>query len=199
MSLPSEKLIEYTQNIHQVLMAAGVEVLGPREADHIFRQVTCEKFDLGGTILPAVYTAIKQHYGEPGAQGVGLRLGRAVLKYGIRLWGQQAGLNKAEFRLQPSPRKVRWILTALGEQLLQNFGAPTRLSENGQYWYLTVESCPACRGRRAESPDCPILTGLLQEVLAWSAGGRYHCVEEVSCCAQGDSACQFRIEKKALD
>ena len=199
MSLPSENLIENGQNLDQVLMEAGIEVLGPLEAERIFRQVSREPAGPGWATLPAIYRAIKQHYGDPAAQGVGVRLGRAALKNGLRLWGQQAGLNDAEFRLQPSPRKVRWLLTVLCERLTQQSGAPASFREDGQYWFLTVESCLACRGMHADKPDCPIITGLLQELMSWSAGGRFHCVEEITCCAQGASVCQFRIEKKALD
>jgi predicted hydrocarbon binding protein len=117
----------------------------------------------------------------------------------MRVWGQQAGLGATEFRLQPSPRKVHWMLTALCAHLLKNFGAPASLSADQQYWVLRVESCPACRGCSTETLACPILTGLLQEIMAWADGGRYHCVEEVACCALGASECQFRIEKRALD
>lgn len=195
MFLPSENGFNNNQNIRQVLVDAGVEVLGPRDAEKIFAAV-----DLSGeAMLPAVYHALKQQYGEPCAQGVGLRMGRATLQYGLRAWGQQAGLGATEFRLQPPPRKVHWMLTALCANLLENFGAPASLSQDAQYWYLRVESCPACRGCSTETLACPILTGLLQEIMAWAGGGRYHSVEEVACCALGAAECRFRIDKKALD
>ena len=195
MILPFEQVMEYSQTIRQVMMDAGVEVLGPGEAAQIFAGLDVT----GGMILPAIYAALKKQYSEPCAQGVAQRLGRAAFKYGQRAWGAQAGLDSSDFRLRSSPRKVRWLLNGLCAHLNEHFGASANLREDGQYWWLRVEGCPVSQGGGGMQAACPILTGLLQEMMSFAAGGRYHCVEETACHAQGAAVCEFRIEKKALD
>jgi len=200
MTLPAENLLDFTRQVRQVLLEAGTEVLGPRDAEAVFARIgEDDRAAPAWSILSGVYAAVKQQYGLPCGQGVGLRLGRAAFKYALRVWGQAAGTSTVEFRMLPAPSKARKILATLCEHFTHNLGARASLSEDAQAWLVRVEDCPACRGAQASQPDCPLISGLLQEVLVWAEGGRYHRVEEIACRAQGSPACLWRIEKKALD
>jgi predicted hydrocarbon binding protein len=51
---------------------------------------------------------------------------------------------------------------------------------------------PATDGQSASAPICFVTQGLIRESLFWATGQRYD-VEETSCRAMGDNACEFKI------
>ena len=190
-----------TADIRQVLMDGGIELMGPEEAGIVFAQPAGHSTSRDGdaAALLRVHTGLKKRYGERGGRGVALRLGRAAFQYGLRCWGEAAGITTSAFRLQPSPRKVRAVLNLLAEQLNGRFSSSVRLNQDDLYWYWSVEACPVCAGRSTEAPDCHLMVGVLMELLSWAGSGRYFRVEEIECAAAGAPACLFRIEKKAMD
>jgi len=185
-------------DIRQVLMDGGIELMGPEEAGIVFASPGRDDPDAAAVLL-SVHVCLKKHYGEREGRGVASRLGRATFQYGLRRWGEAAGITTPAFRLQPLPRKVRTVLSLLGEQLSRRFGSTVRLDEDEQNWTWRVEACPVCTGGSGETPDCHLMAGMLMELLTWAGSGRYFRVEEIECAAAGAPACLFRIEKKALD
>jgi hypothetical protein len=179
----------------QALMEGGKEVFGPREADRLFARLNGAP--CGG--LSAVHSLLQADFGLRGGQGAVLRLGRASFRSAMPAWTAAAGLSGMEFRLRPSPRRIRAALLALGALLGEPFGARVTLTEDAACWSWRVTACPACRERVSSAPDCHLLTGVLQETLTWAGAGRTYRVRELECSAAGAPACLFQVDKKPLD
>jgi hypothetical protein len=179
----------------QALMEGGKEVFGPREADHLFMRLN----GAPGAGISGLHSLLQADYGQRGGQGAALRLGRASFRSAMPAWAGACGLSGTDFRLLPSPRRIRASLLALGVLLGDPFGAQISLAEDAACWTWRVNDCPACRGRVSGGPDCYLLAGVLQETLTWAGAGRVYRVRELECCAAGDAACLFQIDKKPLD
>jgi hypothetical protein len=191
----AEMQVPSSAEFRQALMEGGREVFGPSEADRLFARLNGAPD--GG--LSALHTLLQEDYGLRGGQGAALRLGRASFRGAIRAWAPAAGLDGVEFRLLPSPRRIRAVLSALGALLGGPLGAQVALTEDAVSWTWRVDYCPACRARVSSGPDCHLLTGMLQEALTWAGAGRAYRVRETECCAAGSAACLFLIDKKPLD
>jgi predicted hydrocarbon binding protein len=83
------------------------------------------------------------------------------------------------------------------------YGVPYRLHEDNSAFYLTIHDCLYCaeitRRSRAEDepipkPVCHLPVAMVAEMVEWATGQR-HLVEEITCIAQGATACRFRIAK----
>ena len=188
---------ECQAGLMQVLREGGEEVMGRQAVTDLFERA--ERCTGNSTLFSALHAELKDSYGSLGGQGVAVRLGRASFKYGLRKWGDQAGMNSAAFRLQPSVRRTRASLKKMADLLRAQFGSHVDLSEDETHWFWRVAQCPACCARSSALPDCHLLAGMLQETLAWAGGGRFYRVVETECSAAGGPVCLFRIDKKPLD
>ncbi len=171
----------------RVVMEGGRDVLGGEESSGLFERA--ERRQDGLAPIAALQAELNETYGALRGPGVAIRLGRAALKYGLREWGEQAGLATPGFRLQPAPRRARIALGKLAGLMGGQLGARVELNEDARYWYWQVD----------ESPACHLLTGVLLELMSWAGGGRFFAVTEVACRAAGASACVFRLDKAPLD
>lgn len=138
-------------------------------------------------------------YGIPGARGLAQRIGRAAFKYGVKQFGEQAGFLSPEFRLLPAPRRIASGLTTLAQVMGDECDDSISIADGGLYWLWRSERCPVCQGASAPDPCCYLVVGLLQEFTTWAGGGRFYPVTEVACRANGQTVCEFRIDKKPLD
>jgi hypothetical protein len=143
--------------------------------------------------------SLEQVYGPLGGRGLALRSGRASFRYGLRIFGESAGLMKLDYRLLPPKSKLRVGAGSLAGLLSQISDQHVRIEEDERSIDWIVERCPLCWGRRADGPVCHMQVGFLQEFLYWASGGKYYGVVETECAAMGASACRFHIDKQALD
>jgi len=63
--------------------------------------------------------ALRSQYGPLSARGLALRSGRESFKYGLREYGQQAGLLDTKYRLLPTQAKLKtgfyWLARLIEE------------------------------------------------------------------------------------
>jgi predicted hydrocarbon binding protein len=142
--------------------------------------------------------AIEDIYGEQTGRGICLRVGRVMLRHGLRTFSGTLGLSERSFRLLPPSQKIlrgmdllAWLLNHYGDQRV-------RVETKADALLLINEKCPHCRGLRKAAPCCQLPVGALQEGLAWIYGGKRFSVEEISCQAAGDPSCTYRIPRKPL-
>jgi predicted hydrocarbon binding protein len=151
------------------------------------------------TSLSRLMTALEELYGARGGRGLALRAGRASLKFGLRQFGEQLGLNDASFRLLPVSEKLSQgaeLLAGLFNQFSDE-RVTVEISETHILWH--IERCPVCWERKSQEPLCHLAVGLIQEALYWVSGGKNFIVEETACIARGDPACTIAINQQPLD
>jgi predicted hydrocarbon binding protein len=138
----------------------------------------------------ALQAAMRSYFGR-GARGVLLRVGQ-------RLWHQlleDAALpgkaQAAVIRLLPNNARRRQALELLSRLLSAQPGDIT-IHTLDLDLLLADHVSPTTHGFRDRSPICFVTQGLVRESLLWATGQR-HDVEETSCKARGENACEFKI------
>lgn len=134
--------------------------------------------------------AMRAYFGR-GARGVLLRVGQ-------RLWNHlldDAALGgKAQalvIRRLPLNARRKAALELLSRFLGAQPGSIT-LHTLDLDLLLVDHASPTTDGYRDASPICFVTQGLVRESLAWATGQSYD-VEEISCKARGENACEFKI------
>lgn len=139
----------------------------------------------------ALMQAEMRTYFGRGARGVLLRVGQ-------RLWNElladAALVSKAQaaiIKRLPMNARRKSTLELLSHLLGAQAGDIT-LHTLDLDLLLVDHASPTTNGYREPSPICFVTQGLIRESLAW-ATGQGHDVEETSCKARGDNACEFKI------
>ncbi len=194
---PASDSVQPFREIDRVLIEGVKEVIGLEDARAVLGQAA--RRVPSAPYLNEVHLALAAFYGPKSGQGLALRAGRAVFKYGLRVWGEQSGLLAPAFRLMPLKKRIRTGLERIASLLNEQCGMQVSVSEDDEGWYWQVQHCPACLASGEGEPSCHLLTGLLQEFTAWAAGGKVFAVGEIACAGAGGPACLFVIEKKPLE
>jgi predicted hydrocarbon binding protein len=134
--------------------------------------------------------AMRTYYGR-GARGTLLRVGQHLwhdLLEDARLPGKaQAVVIKGlplSTRRKPALELLSRLLSARqGDITLHTLDLDLLLVDHAS---------PTTQGVQSRSPICFVTQGLIRESLLWATGKR-HDVEETSCRARGDKACEFKI------
>ena len=138
-------------------------------------------------------------YGRQGGRGIALRAGRASSSMIFRKFGQRMGLNNLDYRLLPTPTRIKTGLATLANTVSTLCCVPFLTAEDGEAWIWQAHTCPVCWQRQSEKPACYFIVGLLQEFVTTISGGKVYNIVESECLATGAEACTFRIEKQAME
>jgi predicted hydrocarbon binding protein len=201
--VPPQALPEiYPAKIGDLMMAAYEEVLGKQKFTLVLQHAGLELAENKVPDLPfgtpsKVYQALEDIYGEQTTRGICLRTGRVMFRRGLRAFSGILGLSHRGFRLLPPAQKVlrgmdllAWLLNHYSDQRV-------RVEKRPQDLLLINERCPHCWGLTKSSPCCQLPVGALQEGLAWACSGKPYTVEEITCRANGDPNCTYRIKRKS--
>lgn len=141
-------------------------------------------------IYASMQTAMRRYYGR-GARGVLLRVGQrlwhALLEDAALAGRAQAAL----IRRLPLQARRKPVLELLARFLSLQPGDVT-LHTLDLDLLLADHISPTTQGIQDRSPVCFVTRGLIGESLFWATGQR-HDVEETSCKARGENACEFKI------
>ena len=149
--------------------------------------------------LSALGVALEDMYGPRGGRGLALRAGRATFSDALKDFGALAGVGDLAFKVLPLQAKLRIGLPAMAKIFSQVSDQHSTVEEKDAEFIYTIHKCPVCWGRvDSDKPVCYLATGLLQEGLKWISGGSEFRVNESSCHAMGDAACEFVIQKEPL-
>lgn len=206
MNLSSENTYPLKQ-VDKVLIEGVKEIVGPDTVRDLFTRT--RSLSAGQSTQPAqaakppitldnLQHALNERYGSLGGQGVALRSGRAAFRRGLQVWGGEVGVLSNEYRLLPFPRRVRAGLEKICGLLTQECQSHCQVSEDDRHWYVSLGNFLTCT-ERSEHPACYLVIGLLQEYMAWTAGGRFFHVSETDCTSRGAQACLFKIDKSSLE
>jgi len=192
-----EKLVNIEEKLAiKILYESAQEVLGDQRVQDVRNwhspahtdQVSFDEYD-------QFMRALEEKFGLSGGHGLALRIGRAAFPYGLKYLGDQVGFKSRDYRLLPAVRRIDTGLRVLADVLSGTFGDQVALSDEGPYWQWRILN--GCNADKVAS--CFLKIGLLQEFTSWAGGGHVYPVKMTECCAYGDSACIYRVDKKPLD
>lgn len=138
----------------------------------------------------ALQAAIRTYFGR-GARGVLLRIGRQLWHH---LLEDAALAGKAQavlIRRLPMNTRRKAALELLSRLLSARPGDIT-LHTLDLDLLLADHGSPTTHGFQDRSPICFVTQGLIGESLLW-ATAQSHDVEETSCRARGENACEFKV------
>lgn len=208
--------------VGQILLLGMEEVMGEEKLNALLSLCDLPRLKPGliphnldnqliGSDCRKIQAALRSHYGLLSARGLALRSGRECFKYGLREYGQQAGMLDLKFRLLPTRTKIKTGVTALA-RLIGEIGAFTAQIEENEHQYIwrMDPTCPLCWNEPTGTVTCPTLTGLLQEFLYWASGGKRYSVVDYSVVdstvvkdalpsTHNPSSCELLIDKLAFE
>ena len=154
-----------------------------------------ERWDsLSGTIAAEAYASlqkdIRTYYGR-GARGI-------LIRVGGRLWNRL--LDDAPLALKAQSRVLfglsvnmrRKPALELLAKLLANRRGDVKVHTLDKDLLLADLASPGTLGQNESARICYVTLGLLRECLFW-ATGQEHDIEEISCRANGEEACEFKV------
>ena len=150
------------------------------------------------TTVSRLLESLEQAFGPQGGRGTALRIGRSCFQYGLRDYGALLGITEPAFRLLPFPTRLRAGAQSLAGLFNNHTDQRVRLEEKEDKLIWSIERCPLCWERQANTPICHLAVGLLQESLYWLSSGKVFEVEEIACIARGDKACNFIINQTPI-
>lgn len=194
----------------EIMLEGMQEVIGESDLQAFFQRSQYEQSRLRGAEdgpagrlsfadLRDFQTAVEASFGVNGGRGVLLRSGRASFRHLLPAFWEQLGLTNLQYRLNPTPVRIRHGLKALGRVLAGLYDQEIEVSDEITFWKWRMAACPFCWQRETKGPVCDFAVGVLQEYLSWASSGRFYMVEEVECLGAGGSACTIHIMKKPLD
>lgn len=141
-------------------------------------------------VYASLQAAMRAYYGR-GARGVLTRVGQRLWHH---LLGDAALGGRAQAALikrLPLAARRKATLELLGKFLGASAGDITVHTLDLDL-LLADHASPATDGQPASAPICFVTQGLIHECLFWATGINYD-VQETSCKAKGEEACEFTI------
>lgn len=170
-------------------LSARVELAGWLNAPH----------RLTAPIASALQRHLEDEFSPAVGRGIIWRAGEAASLGLIRQDQAGAGFRDAGFRLQPFRKRASAGLEMLAAGCSAWFGSAVSLRSDDDHFIWRVEDCPWCWQRASDQPLCHFFAGFLSGYMGWVSGGRFFPVRESACCASGSAACEFVIDKYALE
>ena len=147
----------------------------------------------------AINAALDELYGPRSGHGLARRAGWTTFNKVLRNFAALAGVSDLAFKVLPLPTKIAIGLPVLARIFSHISDQQNIVEEEEDTFIYRIYRCPVCWGRQADAPVCYVAVGLLEESLRWVSGGQSFRVQETSCIAFGNDACEFRIDKKPID
>lgn len=179
--------------LNAVLNLAGL----PDLIDHYPPDQLERQFDFAD--LASILQALEDLYGPRGGRGLALRAGRAAFSSTVHSIGALAGMQDPAFQKLDLNTRLRLGVPVVAKIYNQTCDQVASVQDRGNELAYVIQKCPVCWGRKeASEPICILTAGMLQEALKWISGGNEFKVQETTCCAKGDPACTFTIQKEPI-
>lgn len=149
------------------------------------------------------YIALLELFGQKGAKGLQLRVGREFIRIGLQKRPAIANTLKFSTKFLPRTFQIRLALSKMSDEYERRQPSPCGSSritvqENENYFLFIDNYNFESDGITSDTPVCYSWVGRLQYLIEWITG-HHHEVKEIQCRAMGDSADIFRISKKRSD
>ncbi len=206
-----DHLIDNQKKISQILLLGMEEVMGADQVNQLLQMVgfpplkpgvnpSALDVQIAYQDLAGIRSSIETLYGPRSGRGLALRSGSESFKYGLRLFGQEAGLLEMSFRLQPTSAKIRTGLKSMASLIGWISQSTILLDEIKDTFIWQMDPCPLCWQEPTGGFTCPSLVGLLQEFLYWTSGGkRFQVRDKPASLSETPPRCVLLIDKYAFD
>lgn len=138
--------------------------------------------------------AIDNFYGVPASIDVARRVGQEGFSIGLKNFGALSAVGKMVTTILPYQTKLRKNLRWAAKIITQISDQKCVVEENDHEFLWRIQECPYCLGRTSNTPICYMVGGFLDGLVTWATGFK-HIIEERTCKARGDQACEFSIKK----
>jgi predicted hydrocarbon binding protein len=138
----------------------------------------------------ALQAAMRSYYGR-GARGVLLRVGQRLWNFLLEDAALGGKAQAALIKRLPLAARRKSILELLA-RLVGNQSGDITVHTLDLDLLLVDHASPATEGQHDPTPICFVNQGLIRESLFWATGQNFD-VEEISCKATGQNACEFKI------
>jgi predicted hydrocarbon binding protein len=196
----------YPNRMGRIIFLAMEEILGQSGTNAVLNLANLSEFiknypaddpqrAFPFVVIGRLQAAMEAYYGKHGGQGAALRIGRVCFQTGRRMYSPQLSLGSLAFRLMPLQTRLQVGANRLAEIFNQQTDQKIHLEFKDEVILWKTNNCPLCWERQTESPACHLTVGFLQEALDWISSGKYFSVNEISCMANGASACTIAIHR----
>lgn len=168
-------------------MLALSKLPGEQERPARFRDMVAR--DAGETYA-SLQAAMRSYFGR-GARGVLLRVGQRLWHHLLEDAALTSKAQAVVIRRLPLTARRKQTLELLARLLSTQPGDVT-IHTLDLDLLLADHTSPTTHGQADKLPICFVTQGLIQECLYWATDQR-HDVEETSCKARGENACEFKI------
>jgi len=197
----------FPNKISRILLCAVRDVLGEGGFEAVLSTARLPELVVGlppsdfepgitYTEIGRLFEAIESIYGVSGGRRFVRQAGQASFRYWMEGFGSIVGLVDVVFRIMPLKLRIRIALEVVAEILNRYSGQRLVLGEGSEGYFVVLERCGFCEGRRADAPICAFPVGLLDETLFWVSRGHRFSVQETSCIACGDPVCTIFIDRE---
>lgn len=131
-------------------------------------------------------------YGKKGSKVLSMRAGNALFAEMLKVLGEPEDIHSPEFQSKPLIEKIHTGLSVARRTFSKTKTEPIPQMDDGSFYY-SVKYCPVCWGRTTDSPDCFLVSGMLQAAVRWSTGGMEFPVTQKTAHSCGDATCDFVI------
>ena len=138
----------------------------------------------------ALQAAMRTYYGR-GARGVLIRVGERLWHHLLDDAALGGKAQAAVIKRLPRSTRLKSTLELLGKFIGVSSGDVTVHTLDLDL-LLADHASPNADGQTASAPICYVTHGLIRESLLWATGQSYD-VQETSCKAMGEDACEFTI------
>ncbi len=206
----ADRQASFPNRISRILLLALEDVVGKRSSSailttsklaHLIDDYPPADFEAGLTFAEVgrLFEAIESLHGVTGGRRLARQAGRESFRYWVEGLGSVMGFADVALRLLPLSFRARIGIEVLAEIFNRYSDQVVRLGEGTEAYYIVLERCGFCEGRRTETPACAFPVGIVEESLFWVSRGRQFNVEETTCVACGDPVCTLYIAKRPLD
>ncbi|HAV78407.1 MAG TPA: hypothetical protein DCX53_13750 [Anaerolineae bacterium] len=141
-------------------------------------------------VYAVLQSAVRTYYGR-GARGVLIRVGERLWNHLLEDAAIGGKAQAAVIKRLPLATRRKSTLELLGKFIGTHPGDISVHSQDLDLLFADHAS-PNADGQSASAPICYVTQGMIRESLFWATGQR-HDVEETSCKAMGEEACEFSI------
>ncbi|HWR65711.1 MAG TPA: hypothetical protein VN364_06295 [Bellilinea sp.] len=189
----------------QIVREASRVVLDPAELESLAAAAGLPMPKAGGQShwswknFSDLSTELTARYGQLGARGTALKVGRAAFQGVVRTYGSAEGFEEQQYQLLPVRKRARAGLEKLAAIFDCACGMRVTVTAEPDAWLWTLAECEECNNPAVEAMVSHFMLGLLQAYLAWISGGKVFQVEEIACRADGAPDCVIRVLRNPLD
>ncbi len=131
-------------------------------------------------------------------KGIMIRTGQAGFNYWLSANYSHLGWHKADFRFQPTLKKISTGLVDICAKFSQDFGVTLLYEQEADHWLIHIFDNES---KKSKLPSylCGYLWGFLQEFTRWADVSRYHPIHEIQCRFMNQGHCILQIGKATIE